>query len=218
MKLENQQRERARICFANHVVKIKARTEDIIIIDWKNKDGSPYYYIQYFIDMEHGTLHISGDLGYNISSCGGPVNAEKMVSLVQSVPYWMGKFRATSDDYTFNDSDIEEDLCSIRDEYITNKSEYDFREMSDEEINEDFEELIRIFTEKYEIGNGPYPQEAVDIIEKYDDNWHDSEFSKIGRRINSRVYFWSEGLKMAWEQVKEKTSPKLPPLKCRNDL
>lgn len=88
------------------------------------------------------------------------------------------------------------------DEYIANKSEYDFRDMQDVEIIADFEELIRIFTEKYEIGNGPYPQEAVDTIEKYDPDWYESEFSNIGRRISSRIYFWSEGLKMAWEQIK----------------
>ena len=42
--------------------------EKILIIDWKNKDGSGEYAIRYTLDMEKGNFIITGDVGYCIAS------------------------------------------------------------------------------------------------------------------------------------------------------
>lgn len=197
---ERKEREKARAVFSNHVAAVRVDANDVMVIEWRDKSGSCLYYAQYIIDMRRGLLVVSGDLGYCLSDWGNALKVEKLVNFVQNVSYWIGKFKASSDCYTYKAEDIKEDLMEMRDEYIQNKSDYDL-DYPDDKIIKDFDELSDILCDNWN-GEESLPQDAIDIIKTYDADWWDGhEWIFTGRRICSRVYLWSEGLKMAFEQL-----------------
>lgn len=204
-KREEEIRTQARKNFSNHQATVRINMNDILVIDWRNKDGCSDHYVQYMVDKSSGLLTISGDLGDCISCWYNKISISGLVGCVQNIDYWMEKFQAVSnsDDFTYKPSDIEEDVNAIRKEYLENKEDYLIEDKSDAEINEDFDELLCILME-YGVGNYPYPPDAVEIIEKYNEEWWDGgEFLTIGKRVSDRVYLWSEGLKMAYAQISE---------------
>lgn len=199
---ELQIREQARKNFKNHVATVRVDENDIMVLEWRNKNGSSNLYIQYIIDKKRGFLSISGDLGDCNSCWYNPLKIDDMIRYTQNIGYWMGKFQATSEDYTYEQSDITNDLEEIKKYYIEHKSDYTWEDKSDEEIEEDFEEISFELEYNWE-GGTRFAQDVIDIIEKYDSEWWDGgEWLRLGRRINPRVYIWSEGLKMAYEQMK----------------
>ena len=202
-KREERIRELSRRSFSEHKATVRVDTTDLTVIEWRNKNGSSNYYVQYIIDKKNGDIYISGDLGSCVSSWYGRMLLEEAVSRTQNIGYWMSKFQATSDDYEYKYGDIMDDLEEIKVDYIENKSDYGLEDMPDEEIEEDFEEILNILTEQW-IGGQIFPQDAIDIIEKYNTEWwEDNTWTSLGERISPRVYLWSEGLKMAYEQYKD---------------
>lgn len=196
MFIKEEIKETAKHIFRNHKASVVVKTEDMMVIDWKQPESSEYC-VQYILDSKNGTLHISGDMGYCISCWHSRLEFSKMVEVIQTPDYWIGKFKASSDRYTYNDKDIKEDLCDIRDLYV--------KVLGDKEyIRTDFDEMYRICLDNAVRGENSYTRELIALIEKYDDEWYDDDkWTTLGKRLSPRISLWALGLKMAWEQIKE---------------
>ena len=68
------------IKFANKTFKnFKAKltqTNDVQIIDWRNKNDSCIYYIRFLFDKTAQTLTVSGDVGYGVFHFSEPATFE----------------------------------------------------------------------------------------------------------------------------------------------
>lgn len=184
--------------FENHKAKLITDNEVITVIDWQDENGSSDYFVRYIIDKQRGSLIISGDLGDCISCWYNPVSISNLRNFIKNIPYWMGKFQCTSDDYDYDWEDIESDLNDIKEEYLNDIEDYDFTE---EEIEEDFKEMLEICEDLTFSSHMTYPSDLIELMEKYNTDWWESDFVRIGKRVSPRVYLWSDGFIQACNQL-----------------
>ena len=82
------------IKFANKTFKnFKAKltqTNDVQIIDWRNKNDSCTYYIRFLFDKTAQTLTVSGDVGYGVFHFSEPATFEA-VSKYSTLNYFISK-------------------------------------------------------------------------------------------------------------------------------
>lgn len=168
--------------------------EKILIIDWKNKDGSGEYAIRYTLDMEKGNFIITGDV-YCIASWYNHLTPDNLCKFLNNIGYFKEKINCWTESYTYRYKDIKDDLFVLKDDLL---NDTDF---SEEEIDEDIEEILSM-AEYIEKGMASYP-DLIDIYTKYYSDWWDSGFSTLGRRISDRIYLWAAGFQMAWKQLSE---------------
>ena len=199
LKNEGEIRKRARNTFAGHVAKLKVNDNNMVVIDWSDKESSLLYNIQFVIDKARGVLCIYGDYGCCISSWGNELTVKNLVNYVQNIVYWVGKFMAASDMYSYNINDVKADLLELKEYYLSIAEDLD---KSVDEINENFDDILIYFEDEWVAGEY-YPADAVEIIEEYEPDWSESSWATVGRKVNDRVFIWSEGLRMAYEQLKE---------------
>lgn len=171
--------------------------EKILIIDWKNKDGSGEYAIRYTLDMEKGNFIITGDVGYCIASWHNHLTPDNLSKFLDNIGYFKEKIECWSEKYTYRYKDIKADLNMLKDDLL---ADTDFTE---EEIDKDFEEILSM-ADYIEAGMIAHP-DLVEIYEKYYSDWYDSDFGTLGRRISDRIYLWVAGFQMAWQQLSKNT-------------
>lgn len=193
-------KDRYRERFKDHKATVFLENEDFLILDWRNKDGNGDYSVRYIVDCQKGNLLISGDLGYCIASWFNKVSPDNIARYVNDIQYFMGKFQCSSDKYDYRWEDIKSDLESIKEEYLEEHESYG---ESAYEIEEDFSEMLHLCEEMTFGENVPYPDDFVELAEKYADPWWESEFADIGKRISGRVYLWAVGYQMALKQIRE---------------
>lgn len=182
--------------------------EDYWIVDWRKAEGGNDYAIRYTIDLKQGNLIITGDLGDCIASWYNEVEASDMARYVQSIGYFISKMQCTSDKYTYKWHDVQNDLNEIKEDYLKNLDDYDIHEdlegsEREEAVIEDFDDMESILEEMSLTENTAYPRDLVELFEKYNTDWWESDFIRLGQRINQRVYLWAVGLDLAYEQIKE---------------
>ena len=180
--------------------------KDFWIVDWHRASGSSDYAVRYIIDCKKGNLIITGDLGDCVASWYTEVTPANMQSYVQSIDYFIGKMQATSNKYRYDWEDIESDLDAIKQEYLKNLDDYDlYPDLADDErriqIDDDFEELVSILEDISVNEHTSFPREYVDIVEKYNTDWWESDFISVGKRIDPRVYLWAVGLREAYRAI-----------------
>ena len=110
--------------------------EKILIIDWKNKDGSGEYAIRYTLDMEKGNFIITGDVGYCIASWYNHLTPDNLCKFLNNIGYFKEKINCWTESYTYRYKDIKDDLFVLKDDLL---NDTDF---SEEEIDEDIEEIL----------------------------------------------------------------------------
>ena len=59
--------------------------EKILIIDWKNKDGSGEYSIRYTLDIEKGNFIVTGDVGYCIASWYNHLTPDNLCKFLNNI-------------------------------------------------------------------------------------------------------------------------------------
>lgn len=180
--------------------------DDFWIVDWKKAEGGSDYAVRYIIDLQNGNLIITGDLGDCVASWYSRVTPKGMAKYVNSIDYFIEKMQCTSDKYTYEWDDIKRDLRDIKKEYLDNIDDYDIYGDEDRDdrwnhIEDDFEELQSILADINVNEHMTFPMEYVDIVEKYNTDWWESDFADVGKRINPRVYLWAVGLQMAYKEV-----------------
>ncbi len=182
--------------------------ENFFIFDWRDKNGSGNLATRYIVDKKKGDLIIKGDAGDCIASWYNEVKPEDLVHYINSTDYFIGKMQCTTHKYTYEYEDIEEDLAEIKKEFLDNLADYNIHEdIEDEEerraqIEEDFEEMQRILEEINLSERCNYPSELVELMEEYDTDWWEGQFSHVGCRIDHRVYLWTYGYQEGVERLR----------------
>ena len=198
-----ERKEKARQRFADHKAKLVHQDENLLVLDWRHVSGTGDYFVRYILDIKRGALIVSGDLGDSIACWYNEVQPDNLAHYLSDVYYYMGKFQCTSDDWTYDWKDQETDLAEIKAKYLENVDQND--EDALEEFNDDFERMLDLMTDCGLAGARTYPTELVELFEKYSDDWWESSFADIGKRLNQRVILWAVGFQMAWAQIKEGT-------------
>lgn len=195
-------KEHARGRFANHEATLVQSDKNFFIVDWRNKNGSCDYYVRFMLDIKLGTLIIQGDLGDCIARWYNNVTPKQLYSYVNTPEYFIGKFRVTSDDFTYMYKDALEDLEELKQRYLEG-----YR-IPPDEVEKDFD-ILGEFINDDELRFGPdffLGEGWGSIMYQYSDEPYVT-FGELGKRVSARVYLWIEGYRMACEQlgiVKEK--------------
>lgn len=189
-----QMREMAKKKFKDHKATIILHDDNFFIVDWRRSDGSGEYAVRYILDIQKGNFIVTGDLGDSIASWYNPVSPKNLKLYLDDILYYIGKLQCSSDLYCYRNEDIIRDLEDLKEEYI----EFSMT-MDEEEVNTDFEEMKEILLDL------PlpctYPEELTDLMQKYEEDWFDSNFAGIGRRVSPRVVLWAVGYQMACERL-----------------
>lgn len=193
-----QRKNAARERFKDHKTTVVQSDDKFSILDWRHISGTGDYYVRYILDIKRGVLFISGDLGDCIACWYNEVSPQNLARYISNIPYFVGKFQCASNKYCYRTEDIEADLNAIKQEYLDDIDFYNFRR---EEIEEDFDEMLNIL-EDINLGEKSYyPDELTDLMEKYNPDWWESDFTDIGKRIDQRVVLWAVGYQMALQQI-----------------
>ena len=130
-----------------------AENEQILVMDWKNKNGYSEYSIRYMLDKEKGNLIITGDLGAGIASWYNSLYPEKLASLLNDIGYFKSKIQCCTETYTYRYKDIEEDLMSIKKDLILDG-------YGETELEVDFNKILSLST-YIDGGVGAYPNDCL---------------------------------------------------------
>ncbi|MDY6279411.1 MAG: hypothetical protein SPL63_04745 [Roseburia faecis] len=175
-----------------HKATLIQNTDRYAIIDWRQKNGSVEYYVNYIIDKKHGSLIISGDLGNCIASWHNSNSVHDIARYIRSVDYFISKFQCASDSYDYDEDDILED---IEDEL--KKAGVD----RTEEFEDDWDAFTCDFSDDcYKDGFRPSRDRTEFLSDYLGDDWWDGS-DTWGRRISGRVFLWIAGLNMAVQQL-----------------
>ena len=187
--------------FATHKATLIQNTDRYLAIDWRKNNGSGDYYVNYILDKKRGSLIISGDLGDCIATWYNKLDAEKVKSFVNDVPYFMGKFQCASDDYTYDGGDV---IADIR-EYFENFN-IDTTDVSSIEFGiydmDDFWQAVEEEVSESTCRSGVFAptNRLIKIIEHVDCDCYEWLYN-CGQRIHQRVYLWAVGFQMACDQL-----------------
>lgn len=191
--------------FIDHSATLIQDTDRFTIIDWRNRNGSSDYYVNFIVDKKRGSLIVSGDLGESIATWHNPIKVNDLKNYIfKDIPYYMSKFQCSSDGLVYEESDVVESLLEALfgaddDDYAENIESYiaasdfdsfdDFKEEIVDEVqksihNRDFHPTDRL----YELATDVYP-----------DAWE--HFNGCGAKIDGRVYLWAIAFNMACNQL-----------------
>lgn len=191
---------RAKQHFKNHVAKVVIDTGELFILEWKNASGSSEYEVRYTLDIPHGDLFITGDLGSAVAKWYNEMTPEKLYGCLNDPGYFADKCVCATDKFTFLEDDIEEDLLEIRE-----RIRKEVKEDDADKLNSDFL-FIEIMLSSPGVmialsAGGGYPYNVEETIKHYEKTYNVS-FRKVGKRLDPRVSLWTEGYRMAMDQFK----------------
>lgn len=111
-----------RIAFANRIMQnfkttLVLEDDKLLVFDWRDPESGNLS-TRYYVDKEKGKLIISGDSGDCVASWYGRHNAEDFYAYLNDEQYFMGKINCTTNKYTYEREDIEEDLNTLEKEFV----------------------------------------------------------------------------------------------------
>lgn len=190
--------------FKDHVATLIQDTDRFTIIDWRKRNGSGDYYINFIVDKKRGSLIVSGDLGDSIATWYNPIKVNDLKDYIfKDIPYYMSKFQCTSDSLVYDEDDVLESLIDglfgVEDDRSENIDTYiesscfdtfdEFKEALREEVERSiFDKDFRPTERLYELATDVYP-----------DAWEC--FNGCGAKIDGRVYLWAIAFNMACNQL-----------------
>lgn len=94
--------ERLAESFKNHKSKIVHDDDKMLVMEWRNKNGSSAYAVKYIVDKVCGTLFIEGDLGFAVACWYSHVTTEDILNYTnpKHIDYFVGKLKCSTDKYT----------------------------------------------------------------------------------------------------------------------
>ena len=177
--------------------------ENFFIMDWRDKHGSGNLATRYIVDKKKGDLIIKGDAGDCIASWYNAVTPEDLVHYINSSEYFIGKMQCTTNKYSYHHQDVDEDLDKIKQECLKLLQEGNlFADVTGEELEEDFQQMQDMLDYISLSENSQYPSDLIDLMGKYDPDWWEGEFSRLGKRIDKRVYLWTYGYQEGVERLR----------------
>ena len=78
----------------------------------------------------------------------------------------------------------------------------DITDMTEEELEEDFEKMSDILRDIPLSENCAYPEELTNLMSKYNPDWWEGAFSRLGQRISKRIYLWTYGYQEGVERIR----------------
>ena len=190
--------------FQDHVATLIQDTDRFTIIDWRKRNGSGEYYINFIVDKKRGSLIVSGDLGESIATWHNPIKVSDLKDYIfKDIPYYMSKFQCSSDDLVYEEDEVVESLLEALfgtdDDYEENIESY--IAASDFDSFDDFKEEIVDEVQKSIHNRDFHPTErlydlATDV---YPDAWE--SLYHCGAKIDGRVYLWAIAFNMACDQL-----------------
>lgn len=177
--------------------------ENFFIMDWRDKHGSGNLATRYIVDKKKGDLIIKGDAGDCIASWYNEVTPEDLVHYINSTEYFIGKMQCTTNKYSYRPKDVDEDLEEIKQECLKLLQEDSLlAEVTEEEMEEDFQKMQAILDYMSLSENSQYPDKLIELMGKYDPDWWEGDFSRLGKRIDKRVYLWTYGYQEGVERLR----------------
>lgn len=173
--------------FENHKAEIVVDNDRICMIDFRNKNGSSNYYVNFIIDKKNGTLIISGDLGDSIALWYNEITPEKIRQYISDEWYYIQKIQCATDLYTWKYEDVVEDVED---------------ELADWEFDDDdeWDEILDEISESTSY-DGFYPTDRLTTLISEIDADYCEWLYRCGRRVDNRVYLWITAYQMACEQL-----------------
>ena len=182
--------------FKNFIADPVVNDEQFFIVDWHNENGSNEYAIRYILDIKKGNFIITGDAGDCIASWYNKVTPDKLKKYLESIGYYISKIQISFDKYTYNMTDIKEDLDEIKKDVLRENPDLDI-----DKVNEDFDNMLELIDGIDYSEEIYYPDELIHLFEEYNEDWYESDFVRLGKRISQRVVLWTVGFQMACEQL-----------------
>lgn len=96
--------------FNTHNATRVVHQDNLYLIYFRRENGSPYYYIRFFVDTPRSSVHIEGDLGECMSMLYNPNSIERISETMLDVSYWTGKFCCSSGKYVYDYRDTPDEL------------------------------------------------------------------------------------------------------------
>lgn len=195
--------------FRDHSATLIQDTDRFTIIDWRNKNGSGNYYINFIVDKKRGSLIVSGDLGDSIATWYNPIKVSDIKQYIfKDIEYYMSKFQCTSDDFIYDDDFAFECLIDRlfgseddRDENIERYIETSYYESFDDFKDDVYDEVRNSIRSNGRKGDIFIPTDHLYEIASSvcEDAW---EFIyDLGAQIDARVYLWAIAFNMACSQL-----------------
>lgn len=180
--------------FETHKATLLLHADNFWIIDFRREDGKREYFVRFIIDTNVSSVHIEGDLGYSISIWGNSNSLGNISDMMLNVPYWVGKFACSSDEYIWDEEtarkQLEEYMSDCREEYLD---------------GDDYDEMINeIMCTFYDDRGIALDTEEAYRYWFYEFKLDDLNPAEFGRKIHPRVYLWAEALDLALRQLKLK--------------
>lgn len=177
------------IKFANKTFKnFKAKltqTNDVQIIDWRNKNDSCTYYIRFLFDKTAQTLTVSGDVGYGVFHFSEPATFEA-VSKYSTLNYFISKLVCATDTTCYDEEyafvEAMEQLSMIHDN-----------------DNEQIKNLAQKLADEADRG---FEEDTLYELEQQDAEYGEWAY-KIGQLPHIRLILWWQALKLIREQIRE---------------
>lgn len=193
--------------FATHKATLIQDSDRFLIIDWRKKNGSGEYYVNYILDKKRGNFIISGDLGDCIATWYNPVKPNELRNYIKSIDYFMSKFQCSSNKFRYEYDDIFEDVKDRLEAYYdidslmrTYENHYGY--VSDEE---DFwDSLKNEINEHFYCFDEPphYSDDLLGFLTDVDADCYEWLYD-CGKRVDMRVYLWAVGYEMAYNQLEK---------------
>ena len=94
--------ERLAESFKTHKAKIVHDDDKMLVMEWRNKNGSSAYAVKYIVDKVYGTLFVEGDLGFAVACWYSHVTTEDILNYTnpKHIDYFVGKLKCSTDKYT----------------------------------------------------------------------------------------------------------------------
>lgn len=197
---ENYWRNHAHEMFKDHVATMKDYG-DIIVIDWKNKDGGHNNFIRYLFEQDECRLNISGDQGcisiWN-GYRGSNVCLEHMQDFLEDAGYFVSKIQSHEDHGVYD-----YDECIARAELEEMYAGEDDDDFANSHYFSTKAKYINAIMGEYNSYDGLkyIDQGILEGIEEFDPDYYEWLYD-IGKVISCRIFFYLEGLKMAMQQLK----------------
>ena len=190
--------EHAERHFKDHSATLIQDTDRFTIIDWRNKNGSSNYYINFIVDKKRGSLIVSGDLGDSIAVWDNPIKISDLKQYIyKDIGYYMSKFQCSSDRLCYDSDEVLDYLIGELfedDEAIYNYfSEHDDYLQFREEMADEIEKSIK--------AGDFFPTDRLFemVTDVYDDAWE--LLNNPAAKIDLRVCLWAIGFYMACNQL-----------------
>ncbi len=175
--------------FKDHKAEIAVDNHRICVIDFRNRNGSSNYYVNFIIDKERGAFIVSGDLGDSIALWYNEITPEKIRQYISDEWYYIEKIQCATNLFTWEYENVVEDVRNT------------FAEMDFQADDEEWDEILDEISESTSYAGGFYPTERLrDLISEFDADYYEWLF-RCGRRINDRVYLWITAYQIACEQL-----------------